>query len=358
MRFSVHVDAGYLYAALATHLTGSANRAAIKADEAGLIRELVQKLSAPSDALLRVLWYDAAKDGQPDYDQRRIGRLDGVKLRMGRINQFGDQKGVDLRLGLDLVSMAVNRAVQVAYVVSGDDDLSEAVSDAQDLGLQVKLIAVPQPDSDRAFGMARNLELTADGVIVLGPDLIGAHVTRVLSAVPRTVVPPAMTPVTADPSPGNPASAGAPPSPEGIGTTTGTPTGATTRTGPPRPVPTPHPAGARPPAPTQTRPASARPPAVPVYTSSSDGIGPRLGEPVHVEPEVIEVVARSVYEVWATSATPSERIDLLAGRPTIPTQLDRILLVDLSNRTNIYDIPPWARAELRSAFWRIVDQTD
>lgn len=94
MRFSIHVDAGYLYGALATRETGSSNRDAITVDDAVLIRDLVQQAADDSGAtLLRVLWYDAGRNGLPDGDQRRIGMLPGVKLRMGRINPFGEQKG-------------------------------------------------------------------------------------------------------------------------------------------------------------------------------------------------------------------------------------------------------------------------
>lgn len=61
MRFSIHIDAGYLYAALATRETGSSNRAAIRVDEAKLIHALVE-LAAQDSGMrpLRVLWYDAA----------------------------------------------------------------------------------------------------------------------------------------------------------------------------------------------------------------------------------------------------------------------------------------------------------
>lgn len=94
MRFSIHVDAGYLYAALATRETGSSYRGGIQVDEKALIAELVAMCAADCKAdPLRLLWYDAAKDSRPEPDQRRIGLLDGVRLRLGRINAFGEQKG-------------------------------------------------------------------------------------------------------------------------------------------------------------------------------------------------------------------------------------------------------------------------
>lgn len=53
MRCSIHIDAGYLYSALATRETGSANRAAINVDEAALVRALVA--IATDDAGMRLL---------------------------------------------------------------------------------------------------------------------------------------------------------------------------------------------------------------------------------------------------------------------------------------------------------------
>lgn len=97
---------------------------------------------------------------------------------MGRVNPYGEQKGVDLRLGLDLVSYGVNRAVEVAYLLSGDDDITEAVIDAQDLGVQVKLITVPTADGQRSLSVASNLLLTADGVMTTPPEVIDRAVAK------------------------------------------------------------------------------------------------------------------------------------------------------------------------------------
>lgn len=179
LRFSVHVDAGYLYASLATLITGLSNRAAVIVDEPALIKGLISIARADTpETLLRVLWYDAGRDGLPDGRQRTIGMIDNVKLRMGRISISGEQKGVDLRLGLDLMSMDSTRAVDVAYVISGDDDLTEAVTDAQDLGLQIKVIAVPGADGSPQ-SVAANLRLAADSTLTIPLDLIRKTVTQV-----------------------------------------------------------------------------------------------------------------------------------------------------------------------------------
>ncbi|MER5836059.1 MULTISPECIES: NYN domain-containing protein [Streptomycetaceae] len=106
--------------------------------------------------MLRVYWYDSARNGIPDAQQERIGELPKVKLRLGRFGVNGEQKGVDLRIGLDLVAHARNRASDVFFLVSGDDDLAEAVEEAQVHGVQVLLLAVPTADG-KAHGVSRHL---------------------------------------------------------------------------------------------------------------------------------------------------------------------------------------------------------
>ena len=68
--------------------------------------------------------------------------LPRVKLRLGRTSPHGEQKGVDLRIGLDLAAHGRNHVVDTMYLVR-DDDLSEAVEEAQNHGSQVVILAVP-----------------------------------------------------------------------------------------------------------------------------------------------------------------------------------------------------------------------
>ena len=131
---AVYVDAGYLLASSATRVTGTSLRSGVNVDHARLIEALVSQAEAESGLpLLRVNWYDsgAQPGGGPDRVQESIGLLPKVKLRLGRLSAYGEQKGVDLRLGLDLVTHARNRVVDVIFLVSGDDDLTEAVEEAQ-----------------------------------------------------------------------------------------------------------------------------------------------------------------------------------------------------------------------------------
>lgn len=328
MRYAVLVDAGYFYAALATRISGSSYRGAVKVDEEKLIGRLLEQAEAECGAsLLRVLWYDGGRDGRPDSDQRRIGNLNGVKLRMGRINTYGEQKGVDLRLGLDLLLMAVNHTVEFAYVISGDDDLTEAVEDARQLGLRVKVLAVPQADNDEVpFAVAQNLTLAADGVLLINPEYITESVTEAPSIITKRVAEAPMKP--SKPTPAMLAK----PRQSGAKVT---------------PVPLP-------PRKEATFPITSH---ELVYSSTWDPKDIPEAYSVEIPHETIEEVARRTYTVWNRTASDQDIFDLARDRPSIPPEIDRILLADLSNTCDVYDIPLWARQELRAEFWRSVDET-
>ena len=155
---AIYVDVGYLLSAAATRVTGTSLRGGVVVDYQRLIEGLVTQVECDSDLpLLRLNWYDSAagRGGVADQRQQQIGMLPGVKLRLGRLNPLGEQKGVDIRIGLDLVAQARNQAVDQMYLVTGDDDLTEAVEEAQTQGVQVILMTVPG-SNDRPHGVAAN----------------------------------------------------------------------------------------------------------------------------------------------------------------------------------------------------------
>lgn len=345
MRYSIHIDAGYLWGALATRETGSSNRAAIAIDESALIKALIKLTGEDSGLrLLRVHWYDAARDGIPDANQRRVGLIDSVKLRMGRISPAGDQKGVDLRLGLDLVSLGVNRAVETAYLISGDDDLTEAVADAQELGVQIKLIAVPTADG-RPMAVAGNLSLAVDTLTTIPDSIIEQTVHRVVRPAPAPLGGPPARVIAVAPAPAikvvPPVSAVGPGAP------------APARTGaasaPKRPCPMPTSALPRV-TPTLQAPQLPLPQASPVY-STTTGAVTSYDDPSAIDDELIAEVARSVFDVWSSTASGDELTSLASHAPNIPPQIDRILLTDMVTRSGVWDIPTHVRFGLRQAFW-------
>src|SRR6476620_8867847 len=128
---ALYVDVGYLLAAAATRVTGTSLRKGIVVSYPDLVARRIKDAEAAS--VLRLHWYDSGNraGGTPDSTQEAIGMLPRVKLRLGRTSPQGEQKGVDLRIGLDLAAHGRNRSVDIIYLVSGDDDLSEAVEEAR-----------------------------------------------------------------------------------------------------------------------------------------------------------------------------------------------------------------------------------
>lgn len=168
------IDAGYLLAASATKSTGSSMRRGINVDYAHLLAGLLQ--AAEQDCglpALRAVWYDAARGGQPTEEHRQIGRLPSTKIRIGRISAVtGEQKGVDLRLALDLIGISRADRVEVIYLISGDDDLAEAVEQAQEQGVKVVLLGVPAATTRTGVSSASdNLVITVDRVLAI-PDKV------------------------------------------------------------------------------------------------------------------------------------------------------------------------------------------
>jgi len=92
--------------------------------------------------LLRLYWYDGARLAVPTQEHLLISRLPNVKLRLGRI-VHGSQKGVDSLIVLDLTTLARERAMSTAYLISGDEDIREGVAAAQQMGVKIGLLGIP-----------------------------------------------------------------------------------------------------------------------------------------------------------------------------------------------------------------------
>lgn len=316
---ALYVDAGYLLASAATRVTGTSLRNGIHVEFHALIQALVDQAQQISGLpLLRVHWYDSAKDGVPDPQQERIGELPKVKLRLGRFGVDGQQKGVDLRIGLDLVAHARNDAADVFFLVSGDDDLTEAVEEAQVHGVQVIVLAVPNAD-DRPHGVSRHLLRAADELAILSPSKVDSTVMRVEKprAVPTTPAPP--------------------PEPVGL-----------------QARPTPRDLAA------MARRSAPGPAAVVAYSGSTDGgssVTPGYDDPEEYDKEVDAVVTK-VIASFRQSATAADHVDLVRGNPSVPREIDRALLQDLCEALDIYDLSDPVRFRLRDRFWEKIDEAD
>lgn len=176
-RCAIFVDAGYLYAEGGKLCGLGPARSSIELDGQAATSSLVELARRSCDLPpLRTYWYDGAKDGVPTRDQQRIAALPNVKLRLGRINAQNQQKGVDALIYRDLMTLARERAISDAFLLSGDEDLREGVRASQDMGVRVTLIGIET--SERWGNQSRELRNEADEVVVLGREQVRGFVTR------------------------------------------------------------------------------------------------------------------------------------------------------------------------------------
>ena len=306
-RYAIMVDVGYIYAAAGELLFSASSRREYRVDADKLIQALIRHTDGhiPGE-LLRVYWYDAARDRVPTIDQRVIAQMPWVKLRLGNLNARGQQKGVDAQIRADMEALARHRAITDAILVAGDEDMVPAVEAAQAFGVRVHLWGVEPP---YGTNQAERLVWESDTVEVLERSFVEPFFTRQL----------------AEPSPAATGEHG------------------TTRVGPTVPSPT-----------VQTAPSPAqlfgdrhlsrsfsRP--LPVSHLSSTRLGP--------DRERVEEAGEHVAQKWILTRGEDNIRDLLPG-PILPPVIDKELLVEAEKELGL-SLRSYqeAREWLRDAFW-------
>ena len=167
------MDAGYLLAAGGRLTCGTTSRAAFECDYVGLTTKLAEWVGDHNGgrfSCLRTYWYDGAINAVPTADHEQIGGLPYVKVRLGRLIR-GEQKGVDALIYRDLMTLARERAITCAYLLSGDEDLREGVVAAQDMGVQVVLLGIPSSRANQSAALVRE----ADEHVILPKDYWQEH---------------------------------------------------------------------------------------------------------------------------------------------------------------------------------------
>lgn len=184
-RCAVFVDAGYVFAEGGKLCCGTGQRRMLLLDPHGLC-DLLCKLARSGSGLpvLRTYWYDGAKGGVATTSQQLVGALPNVKLRLGRLNAQMQQKGVDALIYRDLMTLARERAISDAFLLSGDEDLREGVRSAQDMGVRVTLLGIAP--ASQPFNQSRDLVHEADEVMVLDQAEL-SPIIRSRSTPPTTV---------------------------------------------------------------------------------------------------------------------------------------------------------------------------
>jgi uncharacterized LabA/DUF88 family protein len=175
-RYAVMVDVGYIYAAAGELLFGTSSRRDYRVDAVGLIQAITKHTDELlRGELLRVYWYDAARDRVPTIDQRVVAQMAWVKLRLGNLNARGQQKGVDANIRADMEALARHRAITDAVLIAGDEDMVPAVEAAQAYGVRVHLWGVEPP---YGTNQAERLVWESDTVDVLDSAFVRPYFTK------------------------------------------------------------------------------------------------------------------------------------------------------------------------------------
>jgi hypothetical protein len=166
-RCALFVDAGYVLADGAMAVHGTRQRGSVSWDYAGLVK-LLTGLSRDRTGLpvLRCYWYEAV-EGRRNAEHETLADLPGLKLRLGRIRP-GRREGVQAELHRDLGTLARNRAVSDAVIVSAEDDLAEIITEVQDLGMRVVIVHIPV---DGSWTISGPLREECDDIV----EVSGAH---------------------------------------------------------------------------------------------------------------------------------------------------------------------------------------
>ncbi|SDG40278.1 Uncharacterized conserved protein, LabA/DUF88 family [Sinosporangium album] len=178
-RCALFVDAGYLVADGAMAVHGTRHREATSWDFPGLL-QLVSDLARERTGLplLRCYWYEATVEGRNTAEHDALAELPGLKLRLSRIRP-GRREGVDAQVHRDLMTLARNNAICDAVVVSGDEDLTQAICDAQDLGIRVTVIQIA---AESSFAASRTLRNECDDIVEIGSGQLRPYVTLATGA--------------------------------------------------------------------------------------------------------------------------------------------------------------------------------
>lgn len=202
-RVAVFVDAGYLFAQGSVALAGQKlPRGRLVLDHEKAIDALADFATRVSGVdLLRVYWYDGTSTG-PSSQHITLAHLARVKVRLGFVNSFGEQKGVDSLIVTDMITLARNHAMSEAVLLSGDEDLRVGVQQAQEFGVRVHLLGIrPSRGSQSLF-----LLQEADSTHEWSPGDLAPF----LSCKSELAIVPAMAPAAAVPTPAEPAVVAAP----------------------------------------------------------------------------------------------------------------------------------------------------
>ncbi len=159
---------------------GTRNRESVSWNYAGVLEVLRNVARAHTGLpLLRCYWYEATVEGRRSSEHEILADLPGVKLRLGKMKP-GRREGVESEIHRDLTTLARNRAISDALVVSAEDDLAQVIAEVQDLGLRVILVHIAAP----GWTAAAALRQECDEIVEISEAHLRPSVELVVGAEP------------------------------------------------------------------------------------------------------------------------------------------------------------------------------
>jgi hypothetical protein len=197
-RVAVFVDAGYFFAQGSALLCGKKTpRGEVNVDldrALAAFEEFACRISKLP--LLRIYWYDGTSTG-PTPQHVALAFKPNVKVRLGFVNTAGQQKGVDSLIVTDMITLARNRVMSDAVLLSGDEDVRVGVQQAQEFGVRVHLLGISPCRGSQSLFLMQEADTTHEW----GKEEISAFLSRnqqrsihPVPAIP--VVPPIAPPLT------------------------------------------------------------------------------------------------------------------------------------------------------------------
>jgi hypothetical protein len=161
---------------------GTRRRESVSWDYEGLLR-LLTGLAAERSGLplLRCYWYEGSADGRRTADHDALADLPGVKLRVTKTRP--GREGVEGEIHRDLTTLAHNKAVSDAMVVSAEEELAQVISDVQDLGMRVTLLHIA---ADGNWTISRALRQECDDIVEISAAQLQPYVELISGAEPAS----------------------------------------------------------------------------------------------------------------------------------------------------------------------------
>jgi uncharacterized LabA/DUF88 family protein len=152
---------------------GTRRRESVSWDFGGLL-QLLGNLGRERTGLplLRCYWYEATVEARRSPEHDALADLPGIKLRLSRMRP-GRREGVDTEIHRDLMTLARNGGVADAVVVSGDEDIAQVVTEAQEYGVRVTVVHVAV---DGNWTISRTLRQECDDLIEIGAGNLRPYV--------------------------------------------------------------------------------------------------------------------------------------------------------------------------------------